>query len=181
MLQPGLLLGVATNQSSSWNIKPQLILVHTLKLKWSQKVHIYRKCLLIKIIKQTQNQNVLALMQSLYLEDWKRCWSEIYRIKDKSGLEQTTIKIRSHGLRNSNTSRHDQGSNSNSPTSLPVPAWNWGLWIFYFQLRYYMYYTISMLEPSPNTRITGPWAVRFNYTCIAFPSQEHVFIHLVFI
>lgn len=107
-------------------------------------------------------------MQSLYLEDWKRCWSEIYRIKDKSGLEQTTIKIRSHGLRNSNTSRHDQGSNSNSPTSLPVPAWNWGLWIFYFQLRYYMYYTISMLEPSPNTRITGPWAVRFNIHVLHF-------------
>lgn len=51
----------------------------------------------------------------------------------------------------------------------------------FFIFTYYMYYTISMLEPSPNTRITGPWAVRFNYTCIAFPSQEHVFIHLVFI
>lgn len=97
MLQPGLLLGVATNRSSSWNIKPLLILVDTLKFKLSQRVHRHRKCLKsLNLKKQNKTRNVLTLMQMLYLEDWKKCWSEIYRIKDKLGLEQTRIRIDAH-------------------------------------------------------------------------------------
>lgn len=104
MLQPGLLLGVATNRSSSWNIKPLLILVDTLKFKLSQRVHRHRKCLKsLNLKKQNKTRNVLTLMQMLYLEDWKKCWSEIYRIKDKLGLEQTRIRIDAHmhGLKKS--------------------------------------------------------------------------------